>query len=91
MFRNPNDVAEASIDATPSKSQQSQRRTYAVQTGAKHGLNERPRCMICKLMMRLTRRESHPVRGPSFELQTFTCRHCGQTAQATVASPGAVA
>ena len=90
MFRNSTGMEEPSVDATPSKLRPRQPRMYATRTKAKHGVNERPRCKTCKLMMRLTRRDSHPLHGPSYELQTFACRHCGHTEQAVVASPGAI-
>jgi hypothetical protein len=91
MFRNANNMEGPFNDANVSKLRQSHVRTYATRTEAKHGVNERPRCVTCKLMMRLTRREAHPEHGPRYELQTFACRRCGHTEQARVASPGAIA
>jgi transcription elongation factor Elf1 len=40
--------------------------------------------------MRITRRQQHPMRGPQYELQTFTCPHCDNVQQASAQSLGAV-
>jgi hypothetical protein len=56
---------------------------------AKHGLNKRPKCALCKVVMRLTRRDAHPTRGPRYELQTYTCSKCGHVERANTESPGA--
>jgi uncharacterized protein with PIN domain len=66
-----------------------QLRVYGVRTLAKHGANARPRCQTCKGVMRVMRREAHPVLGPQHELQTYTCAKCGKVEQVSTESPGA--
>ena len=39
--------------------------------------------------MRLIRRESHPERGPMYELQTYECAGCGNILKANVSTPHA--
>lgn len=56
---------------------------------SKYGVNRHPKCDECGGSTRLTRREEHPVRGPKYELQTFTCVKCGHVQQRDAASPGA--
>jgi hypothetical protein len=36
-----------------------------------------PLCAVCGKLMRLVRREPHPFRGATFELDTFECPSCG--------------
>jgi hypothetical protein len=58
---------------------------------AKHGARMEVSCEACAGATTLTRRESHPTRGPSYELQTYTCRRlkCGHINQVVVKTPGA--
>jgi C4-type Zn-finger protein len=54
-----------------------------------HGPLARMRCQICAREMRLKKREAHPVRGPSVELQTYECRKCGMFRYREVETPAA--
>jgi hypothetical protein len=64
--------------------------TWGVQTRAKHGVNKRLKCGICKIVMKLVRREAHPARGPLYELHTYACAKCGHIEQASTESPGGI-
>ena len=65
-----------------------QLRSYGTQSQDKHGRLKPPKCDICKIFMRIIRRQAHPTRGARYELQTFKCPTCGQGHDATVASLG---
>jgi hypothetical protein len=49
----------------------------------------RAKCSKCGSVSRLSRRESHPERGPQYELQTFSCRKCGNIDTRDVETPDA--
>jgi hypothetical protein len=54
----------------------------------KHGRLQRPKCDVCKILMRIIRRQAHPARGPLYELQTFKCPTCAHCTDVSVSSPG---
>ena len=74
----------------PERLRPTQLRTWGAQTRAKHGVNKRPKCGTCKIVMKLVRREAHPSRGARCELQTFTCSKCRHIEQASTESPGGI-
>jgi uncharacterized protein with PIN domain len=78
------------VNAEPDRLRPSQLRSYPLRIQAKHGENQRQRCEDCKVVMRVMRREAHPILGPLHELQTYICAKCGAVKQVTTESPGAV-
>jgi hypothetical protein len=43
----------------------------------------------CGAATKLSRRESHPERGATYELQTYVCTKCGAIVTRDVPTPGA--
>lgn len=62
---------------------------YGTRKHDKHGRLQPLKCDLCKVLMRIIRREAHPTRGPQYELQTFKCPTCGRGDVAIVQSRGA--
>ena len=88
MFGKRGRIAGARDDYQTDSLRPTQLRAHAVHVHDKHGRIKPPKCGVCKIIMRIVRREAHPARGPRFELQTFNCRTCGHVDYATVVSLG---
>jgi hypothetical protein len=57
---------------------------------AKHRTARPPKCEVYESPTRITCREDDPDKGPTSELQTFTCINCSHTQQVSVETPGAL-
>jgi uncharacterized Zn finger protein len=54
-----------------------------------YGRSGRAQCSSCGAVTRLKSRETHPERGPAYELQTFKCPKCGTLDTRAVHTPDA--
>jgi hypothetical protein len=81
-------IRESSEEQTGGLRSTQLRPLYATRQHDKHGRLRAPKCDICKIIMRIIRREAHPTKGPRYELQTFKCPTCGHTDHVTAVSFG---